>query len=77
MDSLLAGRSAAGAEHDASETVGPAADSITAAALEFLRDRKLLTDDADLLQVSVSSVNRWKLAFAARRFVGFGPETLS
>jgi transposase len=57
-------------------TSGPAADSITRRliAVELLGDGKLLTEVADLLQVSVSSLKRWNKAFRQGGVAALAPK---
>jgi transposase len=57
-------------------TSDPAADSITrrVIAVELLEDGKLLTEVADLLKVSVSSLKRWKKAFRQGGLAALAPK---
>ena len=57
-------------------TPGPAADSMVrrVIAVELLRDGKLLTEVADLLSVSVSSIKRWKKAFQQGGLAALAPK---
>jgi transposase len=57
-------------------TSDPAADSITrrVIAVELLEDGKLLTEVADLLKVSISSLKRWKKAFRQGGLAALAPK---
>lgn len=57
-------------------TSGPAADSITRRliAVELLRDGNVITEVADLLKVSVSSLKRWKKAFQQGGLAALAPK---
>jgi len=57
-------------------TSDPVANSITrrVIAVELLEDGKLLTEVADLLKVSVSSLKRWKKAFRQGGLAALAPK---